>query len=71
MSTSQCTTSRTSAAADVTRSGALFDKLYDDGALDYLRTTRPTMPFVNLEPLLARAEHALGGSHLQTVALQA
>ena len=71
MSTFQCTTSRTSAAADVTRAGALFDKLYDDGALNYLPHDATYDAFRELRALLAKAGHALGGSHLQTVALQA
>lgn len=71
MSTSHCTTACISPAADVTRAGALLDDLFNDGALDYLPHDATYDVLREIETLLARAGHALGGSYAQFIAPRA
>lgn len=75
MSTPQCTTTRLKVVSEVayphlSRVGALLDKLLNDGALDYLPKESTCDGLRELGILLARAGHALGGSHTQRVGPQ-
>lgn len=75
MSTSQFTTTRSKvvsrvAHVDLSRAGALLDNLFNDGMLYYLTLDSTYDGPGELGALLARAGHAVGGSHMQPVGPQ-
>ena len=71
MFTSHCTTACTSAAADVTRAGFLFDELFDQGALDFLLHDSTYDALRDVAALVHQARQALSVRHSQPVALLA